>query len=31
MSTEDEIRKVLHPEAYKTMEFNPKPRNTRHN
>ena len=26
MNTEDEIRKVLHPEAYKTMEFNPKPR-----
>ena len=26
MNTEDEIRKVLHPEAYKTMEFNPRPR-----
>ena len=26
MNAEDEIRKVLHPEAYKTMEFNPKPR-----
>ena len=26
MTTEDEIRKVLHPEAYKPMKFNPKPR-----
>lgn len=26
MNTEDEIRRVLHSEAYKTMEFDPKPR-----
>lgn len=26
MNTEDEIRKTLHPEAYKTMEYSPKPR-----